>query len=69
MQTNFDQMTTAERILYVQALWDRIAAEVDQQPLSPAHAAELDRRLAHYRDHPETSVPWQVARERMRQQS
>jgi putative addiction module component (TIGR02574 family) len=69
MQTSFDQMTTAERILYVQALWDRIAAEVDQQPLPPAQAAELDRRLADYRDRPEASVLWQVARERMRRQS
>jgi len=66
MEPSFDQMTTAERILYVQELWDRIAAEAEHQPLTPAQAAELDRRLADYRAHPETSIPWEQAREQMR---
>lgn len=66
MDPSFDQMTTAERILYVQELWDRIAAEAGQQPLTPAQAAELDRRLDDYRAHPETSVAWEQAREQMR---
>ena len=63
---SFDQMTTAERILYVQELWDRIAAEAEHQPLTPAQASELDRRLEDYRAHPETSIPWEQAREQMR---
>lgn len=66
MEPSFDQMTTAERILYVQELWDRIASDAEGQPLSPAQAAELDRRLADYREHPETSIPWDVARDQMR---
>jgi putative addiction module component (TIGR02574 family) len=63
---SFDQMTTAERILYVQELWDRIAAEAEHEPLTPAQKAEFDRRLADYRAHPETSISWEQARERMR---
>jgi len=66
MYTDFDQMTLAERILYLQDLWDRIAAEVEQQPLTPAQAEDLDWRLADYRDNPTNSVPWAVAREEMR---
>ena len=66
MEPSFDQMTTAERILYVQELWDRIAAEAEHQPLTPAQGAELDRRVADYRAHPETSIPWEQAREQMR---
>jgi putative addiction module component (TIGR02574 family) len=66
MDPSFDQMTTAERILYVQELWDRIAAEAEHQPLTPAEEAELDRRLDDYRAHPETSISWEQARERMR---
>ena len=66
METSFDQMTTAERILYVQELWDRIAAEAEHEPLTHAQAAEVDRRLADYRAHPETSIPWEQAREQMR---
>jgi putative addiction module component (TIGR02574 family) len=66
MEPTFELMTTAERILYVQALWDRIAADVEHEPLSPAQAAELGRRLDDYRKHPEASIPWEVAREQMR---
>jgi putative addiction module component (TIGR02574 family) len=66
MEPSFDQMTTAERILYVQDLWDRIAAEAGHEPLTPAQTAELDRRLADYRAHPETSIPWEQARAQMR---
>ncbi len=66
MSASFDQMTTAERILYVQELWDRIAAEAEREAPTPAQAAELDRRLADYRADPETSIPWELAREQMR---
>lgn len=66
MTTTFDQMTLSERILFVQDLWDRIAPEVAEQPLTAEQARELDRRLADYREHPETSVSWEVAREQMR---
>ena len=59
MEPSFDQMTTAEKILYVQELWDRIAAEVEADPLTAAQAEELDRRMEDYRAHPETSVPWE----------
>ncbi len=66
MNPSFDEMTIAERILYVQDLWDRIAAEAEREPPTPAQAAELDRRIEDYRAHPETSIPWEQAREQMR---
>jgi putative addiction module component (TIGR02574 family) len=66
MDPSFEQMTTAERILYVQELWDRIAADAEHYPLTPAQTAEIDRRMEDYRAHPETSIPWEQAREQMR---
>jgi putative addiction module component (TIGR02574 family) len=66
MGPSFDRMTIAERILYVQDLWDRIAAEAEREPLGTAQAEEIDRRLADYRAHPEASIPWEQAREQMR---
>jgi putative addiction module component (TIGR02574 family) len=66
MDPSFDQMTTAERILHVQDLWDRIAAEADSVPLSEVQRAELRRRLADHEAHPEASIPWKVAREQVR---
>jgi putative addiction module component (TIGR02574 family) len=59
-------MTTSERIRYVQDLWDRIASDAEHEPLTTLQTAELERRLADYRAHPETSVPWELAREQMR---
>ena len=67
MSSTFDQMTPAERILYVQDLWDRIVPEIDQLPLTPEQAAEVAKRLAAYRADPGASIPWDVARERMRE--
>ena len=66
MATSFDQMTTAERISYVQELWDRIAADAEREPLTHAQVAELDERLLEYRGDPESSIPWEQAREQMR---
>ncbi len=67
MKATFDQMSTAERILYVQDLWDNITAEAEKQPLTAAQVEEVEARLADYRAHPETSIPWEEARELMRQ--
>lgn len=66
MKVDFEQMTTAERILYVQELWDQIATDAERQPLTAAQQAELDARLADYRAHPEASIPWETARDLMR---
>lgn len=66
MDPSFDQMTPAERILHVQDLWDRIAADAEMAPLSPAQAAEIDRRIEAYTEHPGASIPWEVAREQIR---
>lgn len=66
MEPSFEQMSPAERILYVQDLWDRIAAEPETVPLSDAQRTEVRRRLADHEVHPEAAVPWEVARERVR---
>ncbi len=66
METSFDEMTKAERILYVQDLWDRIAADPEPLPLSAAQLTEVRRRLADHEAHPQASVPWEVARQQVR---
>ena len=66
MEPPFDSMTKAERILYVQDLWDRIAADPEPVPLSAAQLAEVRRRLADHEAHPEASIPWEIAREQVR---
>jgi putative addiction module component (TIGR02574 family) len=65
---SFEQMTTAERVLYVQALWDRIAEDSDEVPLSEAQRAEVRRRVEEHRADPGSAVPWEqvLARARAR---
>lgn len=68
MEPSFEHMTPAERVLYVQELWDRIAAEPDGVPISEAQRVELRRRVDEHRDDPGSVVPWEqvLARARAR---
>jgi putative addiction module component (TIGR02574 family) len=59
MDQSFDEMTTAERILYVQDLWDRIADHPADVEVTDAWRAELDRRLAAHRADPSAVIPWE----------
>jgi putative addiction module component (TIGR02574 family) len=47
-----------ERIELAEALWDSIADEGYEPPISPAQAAELERRLQEHRTNPGSAVPW-----------
>ena len=67
MSQSFEQMTPSERILYVQDLWDRIAEHPEGVPVTPGQREDLRRRLAAFRSNPGESVPWEIAREQMRQ--
>ena len=39
------RLSTAERILLVQDIWDSLANSPEEVPVPPAHLEELDRRL------------------------
>jgi putative addiction module component (TIGR02574 family) len=54
-----DRLSFAERLALVQDLWDSIAAEVEQTPLSEAQRQEVDRRLAAHETNPQAAVPWE----------
>jgi len=46
-----ERLSTPEKILLVEELWDSIASEESQVPVPQSHTEELDRRLARYRSH------------------
>jgi putative addiction module component (TIGR02574 family) len=54
-----DQLSFQERIALVQELWDSIAAEAEQVPLTEAQRQEVDRRLAAHRANPQAAIPWE----------
>jgi putative addiction module component (TIGR02574 family) len=62
----FDELSTSEKIEYVQQLWDRIADEVDSADLTDEQREELDRRLQAHRENPDDVTPWEDVRKRLR---
>jgi len=60
-----DRLSTAERFQLVQELWDSIASEAEQMPLSESQKQELDRRLAALEANPERVVAWEEVEARI----
>jgi putative addiction module component (TIGR02574 family) len=54
-----DQMNLEERLALVQEIWDSIAAEAEQRPLTEAQQRELERRLAAHAADPSKVIPWE----------
>lgn len=46
-----DSLSTSEKILLVEDLWDRITVDESSVPVPQSHKEELDRRLRRYKSH------------------
>lgn len=60
-------LSVAERIQLVEDLWDSIANRPEALELTEAQRSEIDRRLAEHDANPESAVPWEDVRARLRQ--
>jgi putative addiction module component (TIGR02574 family) len=60
-----DQLGVAERILLVEEIWDSIAAEADQLPLTEAQKQDLRRRLAARDANPTAGSTWEEVKGRL----
>lgn len=49
---NIENMNTAEKILLVEDIWDRISSDEFDVPVPQSHQEELSRRERRYRGHP-----------------
>jgi len=52
------KLSTAEKILMVETIWDNIASENSKLKLSKEEKKLLDERLSSYRKHPENKRSW-----------
>jgi putative addiction module component (TIGR02574 family) len=59
----FRRLPVAERARLVEELWDEIATELDQQPLSEGHRRLLDERIRQHHDTPTDVEAWETARD------
>ncbi len=55
----FDELPVEDQIEYVQSLWDRIAASVNQVPLHEWQRRLLEERLAEHRANPDDTESWE----------
>ncbi len=65
IESELSVLSAAERILLVEEIWDRIAAEPDSVPLSTTHRDELDRRLDVLDKNPDPGRPWAEVRDEL----
>ena len=61
-----DQFSVAQRILLVEEIWDSIAAEPGEIPLTDAQKQDLQRRLAAYEANPKEGASWEEVKARLR---
>ncbi len=62
------KLSADERIQIAEDLLESVAREERVPMLSEEVRAELDRRLAEHDADPSTSIPWAVARQRLREE-
>ena len=61
-----DQFSVAQRILLVEEIWDSIAAEPEEIPLTDAQKRDLQRRLGAYEANPKQGASWEEVKARLR---
>lgn len=63
---NIDQLSVAQRILLVEEIWESIAEEAEEVPLTEAQQQDLQRRLAAYEANPKAGSTWEEVKARLR---
>lgn len=61
----FDELPVEEKVQYVEALWDLIAAAPDEVSVPDWHRQLLRERLAEYRSNPTAGRPWGAVRDEL----
>ncbi len=52
-------LSVAERILYVEEIWDSIAVDQKAVEITEAQRQELDQRLSNHETNPDTVFTWE----------
>jgi putative addiction module component (TIGR02574 family) len=60
-----DSLTTNEKVVLAQQLWDSVAANEDSLDVSPNQKAELDRRVRGFESDGSTGTPWDAVKSRI----
>lgn len=61
-----DQLSPDERFQLAQELWESVADQLDEIPLTEAQLQELDRRIKAHEKDPDVGSPWEEVLDRLR---
>lgn len=56
-----------ERIELAEALWEDITRAGYEPTLTPAQAAEIDRRIEEHKQNPQSAIPWEQVKAELEQ--
>lgn len=59
----FRRLPADERVRLVEELWDEVASDLEQQPLSEAQRRLLDERIREHEEAPTDVETWETARD------
>jgi putative addiction module component (TIGR02574 family) len=59
------RLSASEKLIFVSELWNDLEANPSEVPVAPGILAELDRRMEHFRQHPEEFTTWEDVKERV----
>ena len=59
------RLSTSDKLIFVSELWNDLEANPTAVPVSREIIAELDRRMAHFRQHPDEFTTWEAVKERI----
>ena len=62
---NFDELTTSEKLLLLEELWDALAGQPSEVPVLEWQKRELEGRYQEYLLNPSEGSPWSEVRERL----
>lgn len=59
------RLSPSEKLQFVSELWNELEAHPNEIPVAREVIDELDRRMTHFREHPEQFTTWEAVRERI----
>ena len=58
-------LSSSEKLLFVSELWNDLEEHPSEVPVSREILAELDRRMDHFKQHPEEFTTWETVKQRI----
>lgn len=65
-ESDIEQLSVSRRLELITLLWDSIPDSQEALPIPESHRQELERRLAAADTSPDSAIPWEQVRTRLR---